>query len=156
MNVSVLGPVDHAGIVYATFRVGTQHFGVAAGAVREVLRRQQCTSVPGVNAEVSGLINLRGQIVTAIDLRTRIGLPPRGPRDGSLHVVIELDESPIAIVVDAADDVVSLDPEKFERTPSTIPEEIRSMIVAIYSSGDRIIQVIDLGALCSRSEAVSP
>ncbi len=153
MTVSVLGPVDRTGIVYATFRVGAQHFGVAAGAVREILRHQKCTRVPGVSGEVSGLINLRGQIVTAIDLRERIGLPPRSAGDGSLHVVIELDESPIAMLVDAVEDVLSLDPEKFERTPSTASENARSLIVAIYPLDDRIIQIIDLGALGSRPEA---
>src|SRR5579883_2746531 len=84
----------------STFFVADLFFGVDVLCVQEILRCQQMTRVPQAPAVIEGLINLRGQIVTAIDMRRRLGLPPRSGSQMPTNVVVRNDEGAVSLLVD--------------------------------------------------------
>ena len=95
-------------------------FGVDAQTVQEVIRYQEMTRVPKAPPSVSGLINLRGQIVTAIDLRTRLGLKPRAAGKLPMNVVVRSDDGAVSLLVDQIGDVIEVDADNFETPPDTL------------------------------------
>src|ERR1700693_6294786 len=94
---------------FSTFFVADLFFGVDVLNVQEVLRFQQMTPVPQAPQVIEGLINLRGQIVTAIDMRRRLGLPPRPGDQTPMNIVVRSDDSAISLLVDEIGDVVDVD-----------------------------------------------
>ena len=110
---------------FATFFVADLFFGVDVLRVQEVLSFQQMTGVPRAPEVVEGLINLRGQIVIAIDMRRRLGLPPRAG-DAPMNMVVRTADSAVSLLVDGIGDVLDVDPGTYERPPetSTRPREI--------------------------------
>src|SRR5690349_9788083 len=92
----------------ATFTLDGHSFGIAVEQVQEVLRSQSRTRVPLAPPAVAGLVNLRGQVLTAIDLRTQLGLPPREGAE-PMVVVVRVGGEPISLLVDAIGDVVDVD-----------------------------------------------
>jgi len=117
---------------YCTFEVGGLLIGIDIDNVQEVLRGQEITSVPLAHPSVLGLVNLRGQIVTAIDARRRLGLPDRGPEDGGTHVIIRSDGEAVSLIVDAEGEVVDVESDAMEHVPETLGSEIRDLLTAIY------------------------
>lgn len=115
-----------------TFRVHGQRFGIGVERVQEVLRAQELSPVPHAPRAVAGLMNLRGQIVLAVELRERLGLPPREMGAPSMYVVLREEEGPIALVVDEIGDVLAAQEAAFELAPETLPIEARAMIVGAY------------------------
>ena len=99
---------------YATFYVGDLFFGVEVLQVQEVLRAQEMTRVPRADSVVEGLINLRGQIVTAFDMRERLGLGRREGNKPPMNVVIRSEDGAISLLVDEIGDVIEIKEENFE------------------------------------------
>jgi purine-binding chemotaxis protein CheW len=102
-----------------TFFLDTQMFGVAVESVQEVIRYQQMTDVPLAPNSVVGLINLRGQIVTAIDLRRRLGIPDRSTDQLPMNVVVRGEDGVISFLVDQIGDVQQIDTERAMNITST-------------------------------------
>jgi len=148
--MSVLGDVQQA----ATFWVGDNYFGIDVLAVREVVRVHEMTHVPLAAPEISGVINLRGEIVTALDLRRRFGFEPATDIVPA-NVVVRARDSVVSLLVDAVDDVIPLDSERFEPTPSTLRGETRNMVLGVYRLDDRLLQMIDVDAVIAVG-ALSP
>jgi purine-binding chemotaxis protein CheW len=128
---------------FCTFSLGEVSFGLDVRSIQEVIRHQEMTRVPAASPVVRGLINLRGQIVMAIDLRQRLGLPPRRPEDESIHVVLRTEDRPVSLLVDEVGDILDLGAEPMESPPETIRGEFRGLIVGICKLNDRLLLVLD-------------
>lgn len=128
---------------FSTFFVGDLFFGVDVLRVQEVLRFQQMTRVPLAPDVIEGLINLRGQIVTAIDLRRRLKLPPRGGDHVPTNVVIRTDGGAVSLLVDEIGDVLDVDAATYERPPDKLDPAARAMIRGVYKLKDRLLLVLD-------------
>ena len=127
----------------STFHVGKYLFGVDVSLVQEVVRLQQMTPVPLAAAEIAGLINLRGEVLTAIDLRARLGLPPRDadvPMGREpVNVVVRVDDEPVSLLVDEIGGVLEVSQVPFEQTPSTVDERVRDLLLGAYTLPDRLL-----------------
>lgn len=127
---------------YATFFVSNLFFGVEVLRVQEVLRYQEMTRVPCANSVIGGLINLRGQIVTAFDMRERLGLEPRESDVPPMNVVVRNEDGAISLLVDEIGDVIEVHEEDFEPPPETISEAARETIEGVYKLDDRLLLVL--------------
>jgi purine-binding chemotaxis protein CheW len=134
---------------FCTFTVGNLYLGIDVLRVQEVIRSQAMTQVPLAHPVVRGLINLRGQIVTAIDLRRRMDLPDRESAELPVNVVIESDDGAISLLVDDIGDVVEVDEQHFERPPDTLRGPARELITGTYKLPDRLLLVLDADAAIS-------
>lgn len=130
---------------YSTFDVAGFYFGIDVLQVQEVLRCQEMTPVPLAPAVIEGLINLRGQIVTAVDMRRRLGLPPRTAGQTAMNVVVRTEEGAVSLLVDEIGDVVDVDATSFERPPENLDSAIRDLVRGIHKLKDRLLLVLDTG-----------
>jgi chemotaxis signal transduction protein len=129
---------------YCTFLLDGHLFGVLVSAVQEVLKEQDVTPVPLAPSEVSGLINLRGQIVTTLDLRPRLGIPRQEPGARSVSVVVRAaDGGPVSLVVDRTGDVIEADDASLELPPDTVPAEVRELVSGICKLDGRLMLLLD-------------
>ena len=130
---------------YCTFYLNDQCFGLDVLRVQEVIRQQAMTRVPLAHPMVRGLINLRGQIVTAIDLRRRLQLPDRKATDSDpVNVVVETDDGAVSLVVDDVGDVLEVNEQEFEPSPDTLQGCARELIQGAFKLADRLLLVLDL------------
>ena len=129
---------------YCTLRVADLLLGIEVGEIQEIVRDTSFTPVPMAHPAIRGLINLRGQIVTAIDLRRRAGLEP--PVDGAEYMTMVLGtaEELLALVVDSVGDVVEVAAEAFEPPPDTLRGEARRMIDGAYKLERELLLVLNL------------
>ena len=128
---------------YCTFTLDGLFVGVEVQKVQEVIRYQEMTRVPLASRVISGLINLRGQIVTAIDLRRRLGLAERPADKLPMNVVVRSDEGAVSLLVDEIGDVQEVQEELFERPPETLQGEARNLIRGTYKLENRLLLVLD-------------
>jgi purine-binding chemotaxis protein CheW len=128
---------------FATFRLDSMLFGVEVREVQEVIRYQEMTPVPLAPAMIKGLINLRGQIVTAIDLRQRLELPLRESGALPMNVVIRGDDGAVSLLVDEIGDVVEVENEAFEKTPEILKGVAREVVTGIYKLKDCLLLILD-------------
>lgn len=140
---------------YCTFYVNKLYFGVDVKLVQEVIRFQQMTTVPLSQEVISGLINLRGQIVTALDLRRRLDLPPDDDRDELMNVVIRDGDSVVSLLVDEVGDVVEVEDEIFEKPPDTLSGSARELILGAYKLDKRLLLVLDVSRVIKIVDAAS-
>lgn len=127
-----------------TFEVDGLLCGVDVLHVQEVLRAQELTPVPLADAAVHGLINLRGHIVTALDLRRRLALPPRDPAAApAMNVIVRADDGIYSLLVDDVGEVVDAPAAAFEPCPDTLPAAARALIAGIYQLPTRLLHVLD-------------
>ena len=127
----------------STFFVADLFFGVDVLRVHEVLRFQQMTHVPQAPDVIEGLINLRGQIVTAIDLRRRLKLPPRTGDQTPTNMVIRTDDGAVSLLVDEIGDVLDVDAATYERPPENLEPAAGEIIHGVYKLKDRLLLVLD-------------
>jgi purine-binding chemotaxis protein CheW len=130
---------------YCTFWVGDLFLGVEVLKVQEVLRPQPTTRVPLAPRTIRGLLNLRGQIVTAVDLRHKLALPDRTGEQAPMNVIIRTEDGPVSLDVDKIGDVVELSVDDRERPPETIRDERRELVSHVYKLADRLMLVLDTG-----------
>ncbi len=128
---------------YCTFILDDLLFGVEVQQVQEVIRFQEMTRVPLSSNVVDGLINLRGQIVTALDLRRRLNLRDRPEGELPMNVVIRTDGDLVSLLVDEIGDVVETDESLFERPPDTLSGSARDLITGAYKLENRLLLVLD-------------
>lgn len=137
---------------FCTFFLQEQFFGVPVQQVQEVIRYQEMTSVPLAPPVIRGLINLRGQIVMAIDLRRRMGMADRLDSELPMNVVVRTEEGPISLLADRVGDVVEVDEETFERPPATLAENLRPLITGVHKLDSGLMHVLDTDKTCSSLE----
>ncbi|MBX9678077.1 MAG: chemotaxis protein CheW [Gemmataceae bacterium] len=128
---------------YCTFYLDRLMFGVEVQKVQEVIRYQEMTRVPLASRVVKGLINLRGQIVTAIDLRRRLEFADRPADQMPMNVVVRTDEGPTSLLVDDIGDVLEVDENSFEPPPETLRGVARDVIRGAYKLKDRLLLTLD-------------
>ena len=128
---------------FCTFFLDGLFFGVGVQKVQEVIRFQEMTRVPQAPPVVSGLINLRGQIVTALDLRRRLGLREREAGQRPMNVVVRTDDGVVSLLVDEIGDVVEVDQESFEPPPETLRGVARELVRGVYKLKDRLLLLLD-------------
>lgn len=129
---------------FATFMLDRYYFGVEVLTVQEVIRYQDMTRVPLAPAVVQGLINLRGQIVTAIDLRRRLELPVRGDGEQPMNVVVRTSDGVVSLLVDEIGDVLEAAEADFEPAPPTIHGAARDLVTGVYKLSDRLLLALDV------------
>ena len=128
---------------YCTFWAAGNYFGVHVRDVQEVLRYQEMSAAPCAPGAVYGLINLRGQIVTAIDLRARLGLAPR-PEDAlPMNVVVRSRGEVVSLLVDDIGDVIDTGDIRVEPTPPTVPACIRDAVTGVIPLPEAILLLLD-------------
>jgi purine-binding chemotaxis protein CheW len=130
--------------LYSTFVVHDRYLGVPVERVQEVMGAQPVTPVPLAHAYISGLLNLRGQIVTALDLRARLGLPAREAGVPSANVIVTTEDGTLSLEVDRLGDVVTVDDDIFEPPPDTLQGETRRLIKGTYKLDDALLLDLDL------------
>jgi purine-binding chemotaxis protein CheW len=126
-----------------TFHVESGFFGVDAQQVQEVIRYQEMTRVPLTPDCISGLINLRGQIVTAIDMRKRLGLSERPEGKLPMNVVIRGDEGAVSLLVDQIGDVIEVADSAFEQPPNTLQGPTRDLVEGAYKLDGRLLMLLN-------------
>jgi purine-binding chemotaxis protein CheW len=133
---------------YCTFWVDGLFFGVAVSSVQEVLRYQPLTAVPSAPEAIRGLINLRGQIVTAVDLRCRLGLPPRDAGALPMNVIVRSRGEVVSLLVDDIGDVITVDTSprtglELEPAPANVPSVVQDVVHGVLALPEAILLVLD-------------
>jgi len=128
---------------FCTFFLRRQFLGVPVERVQEVIRYQEMTRVPLVSEAVRGLINLRGQIVTAIDLRRCLGMPDRDEGELPMNVVVRTNDGAVSLLVDEIGDVIEVSEESYETAPQNMPPQQKEMVEGVYKLDGRLLLVLN-------------
>lgn len=128
---------------FCTFFIDSQFFGVPVQQVQEVIRYQEMTRVPLVPRVIRGLINLRGQIVVAVDLRRRLGLSDRPDDQLPMNVVVRTADGAVSLLVDEIGDVLEVQEDTFERPPETLQNISRELILGVHKLPNRLLLILD-------------
>ena len=126
-----------------TFMVDGLLFGVDVMNVQEVLRHQETTPVPLAPPTVRGLVNLRGQIVTAIEMRARLGLPQRPREDLPMNVVTTTRSGTLSLLVDELGDVLEVEEQSFEAPPEMMNAALRELVRGVFKLEGRLLLLLD-------------
>lgn len=136
------GEATETGFVqYCTFWVDDLYLGLDALTVQEVLRSPGLTAVPLAPPAIRGLINLRGQIVTAVDLGARLG---REPQERRMNVVVRALEGSVSLLVDRIDDVVDVARSEHEGVPTTLNGVAKDLIKATCTLPHSLLLILDV------------
>lgn len=132
---------------YLEMHVSGQKFGVPVLQVQDVLREQNVTRVPLAPREVAGSLNLRGRIVTAIDVRRRLGLPDAPEAYTGMSVVVEHNDELFSLIIDSVGDVLSLENNQLEKNPGTLDPSWRDISNGIYQLESELLVLMDVAKL---------
>ena len=142
---------------FLTMTLDDQLFGIPVLSVQDVLGEQRVTPVPLAPPEIAGSLNLRGRIVTAINLRRRLKLPDISKDKKTMSVVVEYHGDLYSLIVDSVGEVLSLPDSAFEKTPATLEKSWRDISSGIYRLKDELLVILDvsgmLDALCAKEDA---
>lgn len=138
---------------FCTFFLKDQFLGLPVQQVQEVIRYQEMTRVPLVPRVIRGLINLRGQIVMAVDLRRRFGMEDRPESQLPMNVVVRTDEGAVSFLVDEIGDVLEVQEDTFENPPETLQGPGRELVRGVYKLQDRLMLVLDTEQAVAGGEA---
>ena len=127
-----------------TFTLDGRLYGVDVASVQEVLRGQPQTRIPLAPESVSGLINLRGQVLSAVELRARLGLPDRAADQDAMLVVVRVAGETIALLVDSIGAVIDVDEEQFELPPDTLTGPSREFLHGAYKLEGQLLLALDI------------
>lgn len=137
---------------YVTMFIEGQLFGIPVLTVQDVLGPQRITRIPLAPREIAGSLNLRGRIVTAIDVRLRLGLKKRDGDNKGMSVVVDMGGELYSLMVDQVGEVLSLPEAKFERNPPTLDPMWREFSAGIYRLDDKLLVVLDVPKLLDFSK----
>lgn len=140
---------------YVTVRLAGQLLGIPVLTVHDVLNAQTITRIPLAPSWVAGVLNLRGRIVTAIDLRERLGIPRREDDQKEMSVVVEHKGEPYSLQIDSVGEVLALDEEDFEKNPVTLDARWREVSMGIYRLDGELMAVLDVEKLLDFEDALA-
>lgn len=129
---------------YVTFTLDGTLYGITVTRVQEVLRAHTRTQVPRAPETVAGLVNLRGQVVLTVDLRTRLGLTRREADVDPMMVVVQIGGEAVSLLVDRIGDVVDVADDVFAPPPDTLDPATRQLVVGAYKLAERLLLVLDV------------
>ena len=135
-----------------TFTVAGQLFGLEVHRVQEVLRHQDMTRVTLARRFIRGLINLRGQIVMAIDLRRCLDLPDAPDDIPSMNLVVRADDGAVSFLVDRIHDVIDVENDAFEPPPPNLHGPTRRLVKETYPLGHTLLLLLDADAVLGMIE----
>jgi|SRR5438270_6270250 len=141
---------------FCTFFLDGQMFGTPVPKVQEVIQYQEMTRVPLAPEVVSGLINLRGQIVSAIDLRCRLGLSQRKAGQLPMNVVVRTSEGAVSLLVDEIGDVIEVDEDTLESPPQTLQGFAREVVSGVYKLTGRLLLKLDIDRVVDLQDLTAP
>jgi len=134
------------------FRIGNETYGVRIGAVREIVRVPEITSVPSAPETVEGVINLRGKIIPVMDLRKRFGHSEIKPDKKNRILVVELDNKLIGLIVNSASEVLKISPSEIEAPGSVFTDGDSGYVTGVGKLRNRLIILLDISKLLHRPE----
>ncbi|QLE86129.1 MULTISPECIES: chemotaxis protein CheW [Shewanella] len=143
---------DDEVLQWVTFRLDNETYGINVMQVQEVLRYTEIAPVPGAPHYVLGIINLRGNVVTVIDTRSRFGLMSSEVDDSTRIVIIEAEKQVIGILVDSVAEVVYLRGSEIDNAPNVGTEESAKFIQGVSNRDDELLILVDLDKLLSDEE----
>ncbi|EWH09460.1 chemotaxis protein CheW [Catenovulum agarivorans DS-2] len=149
---TVADAADNEILQWVTFKLDDETYGINVMQVQEVLRYSEIAPVPGAPDYVLGIINLRGNVVTVIDTRSRFGLNPSEVTDNSRIVIIEAEKQVIGILVDSVAEVVYLKSSEIDSAPNVGTEESARFIQGVSNRGAELLILVDLNKLLSDEE----
>lgn len=151
-STSTAEDVNDEVLQWVTYRLGEETYGINVMQVQEVLRYTEIAPVPGAPAYVLGIINLRGNVVTVIDTRSRFGLPSTETTDNTRIVIIESDEQVVGILVDSVAEVVYLKTSEIDSAPNVGTEESAKFIQGVSNRDGELLILVDLNKLLTDDE----
>ena len=132
---------------FVTMKVANQLFGIPVEKVQDVLSRQALTPVPLAPNEVVGALNLRGRIVVAIDVRTRLGLEKLPKREKSMNIVVEHEEEFYSLIVDSVGEVLNLPLSSFSNTPENLSARWQEVSSGVFTLKDELLVSLNVNSL---------
>lgn len=157
MKVVLERKSDHPTTVcrqFATFYLDGRLYGIDVYKVQEVTRPLKYTVMRTAPSFIKGLINLRGQIATAISLKDLFGLP-QGDEKDKMTVVCRVDDFLLSFFVDSIGDVIEVRESDFESAPLTIPSQLRLFMEGVYKTESNILSVLSLNEIVKQLEKKS-
>ena len=136
----------------ATFHLDDEFFGIEVGRVQEIVRPQQMTPVPTAERTIRGLINLRGQIVTAIDLRRILGMGDTDKPDDQMNMIIRFPEGSDSLLVDRIGDVIEVAATHIDPPPSSMKGIDRHYVSGVCRLEKSLLVILDVDRLTGRLE----
>jgi len=137
---------------YLTVLIGEQRFGIPVMQVQDVLREQKVTRIPLASPEVAGSLNLRGRIVTAIDVRRRLNMPDNDKPSSSMSVVVEQNNELFSLIIDSVGDVLRFKDSNFDKNPTTLDPLWRDVSTGIYQLENELLVIMDVSKLLENIE----
>lgn len=144
---NVANVVENDTLEFVTFRIANQLFGVHVLKVQDILRPEDIAFVPLAPPEVKGSINLRGRIVTVIDVRVRLGLAENENLENNMGVTVEQKNELYTLLVDEIGEVLELNRKDIEPIPSTLDQVWREFAVELYKLETELMVVLDIDKL---------
>ena len=135
---------DERVIEYVTVMIGGQLFGLPIGRVQDVFMPERLTRVPLAGPEIAGVLNLRGRIVTAIDMRRRLGLPPRTDARPSMAVGVELGAESYGLMIDSVGEVLKLGDASREPNPVNLDARLASVSGGVHRLDGQLMVILDV------------
>ena len=132
---------------FVSFTIDGQLFGIPVAKVQDVLSSQRTTPIPLAPPEIAGSLNLRGRVVTMIDMRLRLGLSPRDSSEVEMSIVVEHGQELYSLMVDSVGEVLPLNSHRHERNPPTLDPKMREYADGIYRLDDTLLVVLDVKKL---------
>lgn len=129
---------------FVTLRLGGQMFGISVLAVRDVMRHQPIAAIPLAQEVIAGSLNVRGRIVTAYDMRRRMGMPPMADGKQGMLVVVDFQQEHFALMVDEVGDVLSLSMSEFEKVPANIDPSWRALAAGVFKLKEELLIILDV------------
>lgn len=129
---------------FVTLRLGKQLFGISVLAVQDVMRHQHIAPIPLAQAVIAGSLNVRGRIVTAYNMRRRLGMDPYPDPAKVMMVVVDYQHELFALMVDAVGDVLSLPMNRFEKVPSNMDAGWRALAAGVFKLENELLVILDV------------
>lgn len=132
---------------YLSFKIGDEQYGIEIKYVSEIVGIQKITEVPDMPEYVKGIINLRGNVIPVVDVRLRFHMKPTEYNDRTCIIVVNVDDSPIALVVDTVKEVISISNEQISPPPSVSKGEVSRFIKGIGRFENDVIILLEINKL---------
>ncbi len=152
-NESAVGVTTTLDNQLLTFYLDKQIFGIPVKYIKDIFKSTEITKVPLAPSEVAGVVNLRGHIVTAIDLRHKLCIaPPKDALQSTMNIAVDVGEEMYSFIVDKVADVAMFSKKDFEANPTTLDEKLKELSMGIYKLEGKLLIVLDVKKIINCAE----